>query len=164
MIPHGTMNTMMKMICSWAHSSDWVNKWHKHTTLSTSLWTTCPRLTQQCDIRLSSQQVPLPHHTTMSLTPKYHKVVSHGSVIVRHFVVGRNVGFGVCVFVFLLILILIILEVPLWVTLYHLSCFLHVDLTTNTTYINYSLNNQNNILCYRRFDFTSEVFIRTDFR
>ena len=31
-------------------------------------------------------------------------------------------------------------------------------------YINYSLNNQNNILCYRRFDFTSEVFIRTDFR
>ena len=27
-------------------------------------------------------------------------------------------------------------------------------------YINYSLNNQNNILCYRRFDFTSEVFIR----
>jgi len=30
--------------------------------------------------------------------------------------------------------------------------------------INYSLNNQNNILCYRRFDFTSEVFIRTDFQ
>ena len=31
-------------------------------------------------------------------------------------------------------------------------------------YINYSLDNQNNILCHRRFDFTSEVFIRTDFR
>jgi len=31
-------------------------------------------------------------------------------------------------------------------------------------YINYSLDNQNNILCYRHFDFTSEVFIRTDFR
>ena len=28
----------------------------------------------------------------------------------------------------------------------------------------YCLNNQNNILCYRRFDFTSEGFIRTDFR
>jgi len=32
------------------------------------------------------------------------------------------------------------------------------------TFINYSLNNHNNILYYRRFDFTSEVFIRTDFR
>jgi len=29
-------------------------------------------------------------------------------------------------------------------------------------YINYSLDNQNIILCYRHFDFTSEVFIRTD--
>ena len=26
-------------------------------------------------------------------------------------------------------------------------------------YINHSLNNQNNIFCYRRFDFTSEIFI-----
>jgi len=31
-------------------------------------------------------------------------------------------------------------------------------------HIIYSLNNQNNILCYRRFDFTSEVLIRTDFQ
>jgi len=31
-------------------------------------------------------------------------------------------------------------------------------------YMNYSLDDQNNILCYWRFDFTSEVFIRTDFR
>ena len=30
-----------------------------------------------------------------------------------------------------------------------------------TKTINYSLDNQNNILCYRRFDFTSKVFIRT---
>jgi len=34
----------------------------------------------------------------------------------------------------------------------------------HANYINYSLNNQNNILCYRRFDFTSEVFITTDFQ
>ena len=31
-------------------------------------------------------------------------------------------------------------------------------------YIIYSLNNQNNILCYRRFDFTSEVSPDEDFR
>ena len=62
----------------------------------------------------------------------------------------------------------------------HLYCLATVsapsqDLISTTSYpavwsptclnhINYSLNNQNNILCYRRFDFTSEVFIRTDFR
>jgi len=45
----------------------------------------------------------------------------------------------------------------------------HVETATIKTvnifsYINYSLDNQNNILCYRRFGFTSEVFIRTDFR
>ena len=39
-----------------------------------------------------------------------------------------------------------------------------VSLGWHENYINYSLNNQINILCYRRFDFTSEVFIRTDFR
>ena len=37
-----------------------------------------------------------------------------------------------------------------------------IRLTQN--YINYSPDNQNNILCYRRFDFTSEVFIRNDFQ
>jgi len=59
---------------------------------------------------------------------------AQSSVVVRHFVVGRNAWFGVGVVVFLLLLILVVLEVPLWMTLDHLPRFLHVNLT-NTTHL-----------------------------